>query len=104
VLANLLDNAVKYSPPGSEVTVTVSGDDTTVTLAVEDEGPGIAAGERELVFESFYRGESRVQLRTRGLGIGLAVVRALTDAMGGSVRAEEGRGGGACLVVVLRRA
>ena len=103
VLANLLDNAVKYSPAGSEITVTVSADDPVVSLAVMDEGPGIPAEERERVFESFYRGESPLQLRTRGLGIGLAVVQALTQVMGGSVQAEDSSTGGARLVVRLQR-
>jgi two-component system, OmpR family, sensor histidine kinase KdpD len=103
ILANLLDNAVKYSPVGSQISVTASVDEDRVILAVADEGPGIPAHERDLVFESFYRGESRVQLRTRGLGIGLAVTRALVEGMDGSVRVDATTRHGARLVVSLRR-
>ena len=72
-------------------------------LAVADEGAGIAADERDLVFESFYRGESRAQMRTRGLGIGLAVTRALVEGMDGSVRVDATTRHGARLVVSFRR-
>jgi two-component system OmpR family sensor kinase len=89
LLANLLDNAVKYSPVGSQITVTLDAGRDTVVLAVADEGPGIPADERGQVFESFYRSDSPERLRTRGLGIGLSVVRSLAEAMYGSVYVDD---------------
>lgn len=89
ILSNLFENAVKHSPEGGVVRVTVLGGDW-VTLTVDDEGPGIPAGQSAYVFEWFYRGG-----QTAGLGIGLAICRQLATAMGGTIAAGEGPGGGA---------
>jgi signal transduction histidine kinase len=102
VLLNLLDNAVKYGPKGQEISVALDVREGRVRLAVEDEGPGIPAAERERVFCRFER-LARDKARTvTGTGLGLAVVRELLSAVGGRAFVEEGRGGGACLVVELR--
>jgi two-component system phosphate regulon sensor histidine kinase PhoR len=83
VLVNLIDNAVKYSPEGGDVTVSATSGDGRVRVEVEDEGLGIPAGEQESVFEKFYRGrEAGVP---SGTGLGLYICRELVRRMGGTI-------------------
>ncbi|MBV8066185.1 MAG: HAMP domain-containing histidine kinase [Actinobacteria bacterium] len=88
---NLLENAGKWSAPGSSVEVTLSDGE----LRVRDHGPGIAAEDREHVFDRFYRSTAARSLP--GSGLGLAIVREVAEAHGGTVVAEEAPGGGALL-------
>jgi two-component system, OmpR family, sensor histidine kinase MprB len=88
---NLLENAGKWSEPGSSVEVTLRGGE----LRVRDHGPGIAAEDREHVFDRFYRAPAARALP--GSGLGLAIVREVAEAHGGTVVAEEAPGGGAVL-------
>ena len=88
---NLLENAGKWSVPGSSVEVTVRGGE----LRVRDHGPGIAAEDRDHVFDRFYRAAAARSLP--GSGLGLAIVREVAEAHGGTVVAEEAPGGGAVL-------
>lgn len=93
-LANVLENAAKYAPSGSAITIDARATATMVTLTVTDEGPGIPATEREKVFDLFYR-VTEGDRRPTGTGLGLAIVRGFVEAHGGSVRAlagPEGRG------------
>lgn len=96
LLANLLDNAVRYTPPGGKITVRLSAD-ATPRLVVEDNGPGIPPAARESVFERFYRvtddGES-------GTGLGLAIVREIAGAHGARVWLEQSGPEGGTRVVV----
>jgi two-component system sensor histidine kinase MprB len=90
-VANLLDNAAKWSPPGASVEVRLRGDE----LTVRDHGPGIATEDLPHVFDRFYRAASA---RGRaGSGLGLAIVRQVAEAHGGTVAAEAAPGGGALL-------
>jgi signal transduction histidine kinase len=82
VVLNLLDNGARHSPPGGEVLVTVLARDDVLVLDVSDEGPGIAAAERELVFERFTRGE---RATGGGTGLGLAIARWLVNLHGGTI-------------------
>lgn len=102
ILENLLSNAAKYAPAGTPISITVCRDGDRVVLTVTDEGPGIAAGDRERVFDRFVRLGDRS--RARGAGIGLAVVRQLVEAQRGTVSVEAGPNGGSAFVVVLRAA
>jgi two-component system sensor histidine kinase MprB len=88
---NLIENAGKWTKPGSSVDVTLSGGE----LRVRDHGPGIAPEDREHVFDRFYR--SAAARAMPGSGLGLAIVREVAEAHGGSVSAEEAPGGGALL-------
>jgi len=97
ILLNLLENAVRFAPPGSTVTVSAQRRDNVVDLRVIDHGPGVAERERELVFNEFHRSMSRTE--GEGTGLGLAIVRALTAAHGGTTWCEETPGGGATFVV-----
>jgi signal transduction histidine kinase len=102
VLRALVDNAVKFSPPGSSVRVATREDAAWATIVVSDNGPGIPAAELPHVFERFHRG-SEERATTSGAGLGLSIARELTEKMGGSIRADSG-GGGANFSVRLPRA
>lgn len=100
-LSQLIENAVKYSPDGGEVTISACrAADDRITVAICDRGIGIPDGEHEAIFERFYQvgGERR---RFGGVGLGLYIVRKLLDAQGGSVRARPRAGGGTCFEVSL---
>jgi two-component system sensor histidine kinase KdpD len=99
VLANLLENALHYSPPSELVRVQVSVGASEVLVRVIDRGPGIAPGELERIFEPFQRG-SRTADR-RGAGLGLAIARGFAEANGGRVWAESREGQGATFVLAL---
>jgi two-component system sensor histidine kinase KdpD len=101
VLVNLLENAAKYTPPGTPIELTASACDGEVLLIVQDRGPGLPAHKEEAIFEKFERG--RAEGSTPGVGLGLAICRAIVQAHGGSIRAENRRGGGARFEVVLPR-
>jgi two-component system, OmpR family, sensor histidine kinase KdpD len=98
VVTNLLDNAVRFSPPGGEVMISVAPWHGSVQLRVADQGPGIPVGERERVFEAFYRGDSDER---SGSGLGLAITRAIVLAHGGQIRIEGTPSGGAAVVLEL---
>jgi two-component system sensor histidine kinase MprB len=96
---NLLDNADKFSPPGSPVDVRLAPVDGRARLEVADHGPGIPAEDRERVFDRFYR--SAASRTLPGSGLGLAIVAQVVADHGGSVRAEESEGGGALITLDL---
>jgi two-component system sensor histidine kinase KdpD len=92
VLVNLLENATKYTPPGSPIDVSVNTSDDEVMVEVADRGPGVAAEDAERVFDKFYRvreGEGG------GVGLGLTICRGIVSAHGGRIWVEERPGGGA---------
>jgi two-component system OmpR family sensor kinase len=85
VLNNLLDNAIKFSPPDSSVEIRVHAEAGGATLEVLDRGPGIASADQPQLFERFYRGRASQQEQTSGAGLGLAIVRAVLDGYGASI-------------------
>lgn len=94
-LANLLDNAAKFAPAGSRISLTARIDDDAVALEVTDRGCGIPPGDLQRVFEAFYRGAGPEGRPASGTGLGLAICRAFIEANGGSVAAfSEGEGRG----------
>ena len=93
MLLNLLDNAVKYGPPGQVVTVGLAASDQRARLWVDDQGPGIPAADRERVWVRFWRLERDRGSAVAGTGIGLAVVRELVALHGGRAWAEDGQNG-----------
>jgi two-component system sensor histidine kinase MprB len=92
---NLVDNALKWSPPGGAIEVAVAGGE----VRVRDRGPGIAADDLPLVFDRFYRAADA--RGTPGSGLGLAIVRQVAESHGGSVAAANAPDGGACLTLRL---
>jgi two-component system sensor histidine kinase TctE len=89
LVANLAENAIRYTHAGGHVTVAVKSDGATVTLTVSDDGPGIPAEARSRVFEPFYRASAD----TEGTGLGLAIVREIVVAHRGEITLEPGAGG-----------
>jgi two-component system, OmpR family, sensor kinase len=100
VVANLLSNASKFSPPGTPVVVAVAEREGLAELSVADRGPGVEPGEGERVFERFYRGQSSAG-PTTGSGLGLYIVRRLCEAVGGTVQLDPAYRGGSRFVVRL---
>ena len=99
VAANLIDNAVKYTPPGGRVEATVRRQDGQALLSVRDTGPGIPPDELPLIWNRLFRGDaSRTE---RGLGLGLSLVRAIVEAHGGTVEVESEPGRGSEFTVGL---
>lgn len=104
VLTNLLENAIKYSPEGSTVTVRSELRGTTVRTLVEDDGPGIEARHLPRLFERFYRIDAGRSRQVGGTGLGLAIVKHLAEAMGGAVGVESALGRGSRFWIDLPRA
>jgi two-component system, OmpR family, sensor histidine kinase KdpD len=93
VLVNLLENAAKYTPPESTIGIEARAQADEVVLAVADDGPGLPPGPRELLFRKFERGERESAIP--GVGLGLALCRAIVEAHGGRIEAGDAPGGGA---------
>ena len=105
IIANLSENAFKFSPAGETVTIDAVSDAQTVTLCVADRGPGIAPAERQKVFLPFYQIASPVDDSTnRGVGLGLAICQKLAISMGGSIEFADNPPNGTRALVSLRRA
>jgi signal transduction histidine kinase len=101
VVANLIDNAVKYSPGGGEISVSVSSGDTIGTIEVADRGLGIPTDEQELVFEKFYRLDPAMTNGVGGSGLGLYISRALIRQMGGELAVRSTHGVGSTFSITL---
>jgi two-component system sensor histidine kinase KdpD len=111
VLCNLLENAAKYTPPGTGIRIAGEVADAEVRLVVEDDGPGVPRGQELSIFQKFTRGER--ESATAGVGLGLAVCEAIVQAHGGRIWVEsagvaraggtQGTGTGARFVVALPR-
>jgi two-component system sensor histidine kinase KdpD len=99
VLANLLENASKYTPPGTVITLSAEVLDEHLTVTVADKGPGLPKGREEAVFEKFARGER--ESATPGVGLGLPICRAIIDAHGGRITGRSRPGGGAAFTFTL---
>jgi two-component system sensor histidine kinase VicK len=101
VLRNLLTNAIKYSPEGGHITVQGRGDHRQLLIQVRDEGMGIPPEDLERVFERFYRVENEITQRVGGVGLGLAVCRAIVEAHGGRMWVESSLGVGSTFFFTL---
>ena len=99
VLSNLLENAGKYTPPGSTVGVSAERHGQWLSVAVTDDGPGLPPGQEDAVFEKFTRGER--ESAKPGVGLGLAICRAIVGAHGGTIRAANRLDGGAAFTFTL---
>jgi len=101
VFTNVLDNAVKFSPPGGQVVVDAAAEGSDVIVGVADSGPGIPAEEIPRVFERFYRGRTARANDRTGFGLGLAISQAVVRHHGGEMSVESAPGGGATFRVRL---
>jgi two-component system sensor histidine kinase KdpD len=101
-LVNLLDNAIRFSPPAGCILVRAERVGATVEIEVQDQGPGIPEGAREKIFDMFYTLRQGDRAQGQGTGLGLAICRGMVGAHGGSVTALPGPAGqGSCLRIVL---
>jgi len=100
-IANLVDNAVKYTPRGGRVDVAASADHDSTSIRVADTGPGILEQDLPRIFDRLYRGDQ--SRATRGLGLGLSLVRAYVEAQGGTVSVSSRLGSGTTFTIRLPR-
>lgn len=98
LLVNLISNALRFSPPGSTVTVGLASQGSTVQIWVDDQGPGIPPEQRQRVFEPFWHGQGA---KDTGTGLGLAIARAIALAHGGRLEVAEAPGGGCRMLLGL---
>lgn len=91
---NLVENAIKYTPNGGEVTVRLQSSSAGLTFAIQDSGIGIQSDDMKRLFEKFYRGTNREALSQRGTGLGLAIVKSIAERHGGRVWVESEPGKG----------
>ncbi|MGH9188631.1 MAG: sensor histidine kinase, partial [Acidimicrobiales bacterium] len=104
VVANLLENALRYSPTEGRVTLLARQRGTALVMEVADEGPGIPEEEVGMVFERFYRADASRSSSHGGAGLGLAISRWIVDLHGGEIRVVAGQARGCRIVVVLPEA
>jgi two-component system sensor histidine kinase KdpD len=99
VLVNLIDNAVKYTLPGSPIDIEARAMPSSCLLSISDYGPGIAKSQQSKIFDKFYRGNSETD--QSGVGLGLALCKAIVEAHGGIIRADNRIGKGAEFVIEM---
>jgi two-component system, OmpR family, sensor histidine kinase KdpD len=99
ILSNLLENAAKYTPPGTTITICAAAREDSMTISVADDGPGFPPGDPERLFDKFQRGRSESNIV--GVGLGLAICRAAANLHGGNIRALNNPGGGARFEISL---
>ncbi|MDX6435403.1 MAG: hypothetical protein QOK34_237, partial [Gaiellaceae bacterium] len=101
VVDNLLSNALKFTPPGGSVTVTLERDRDTVLVEVADTGFGISPDDQQRLFTRFFRTETAVKRAIQGTGLGLSIVKAIVEGHGGTIGVESAGGQGATFRVAL---
>lgn len=100
-LANILDNAVKYTPEGGRIDFTVSREPGLVKIVVEDSGIGIPKSQKSRLFTKFFRAENAVSVQTAGTGLGLYMVKKIIDRHGGKIAVESTEGKGTTFIITL---
>jgi signal transduction histidine kinase len=101
LILNLVDNAIKYTPAGGQITIRVAGGDRSAILEVVDTGVGISSQALPHIFKRFYRADKARSRNSRGAGLGLAIVRATCDAHKGEIRVLSTEGLGSSFFVEL---
>jgi PAS domain S-box-containing protein len=101
LLDNLISNAIKFTPGGGLVSVSVDSSGDSAVIEVRDSGLGISAEEQEQLFERFFRTRSATELAIAGTGLGLSIVKAIVDAHGGTISVESAEGKGTTFRVAL---
>jgi len=100
LLANLLDNAIKFTPAGGKISITLASEKKSAVLSVADNGPGIPRKDRERIFDRFYRGDASRSIS--GNGLGLALVKSIAEKHNGFVTMNSDGKNGSCFVVTLK--
>jgi len=103
ILYNLLDNAAKYSPPGSQIKVSANAEPERLVIGVSDHGKGLSSSEQARIFGPFQRLENSRPDQARGAGLGLMVCRRLVEAHGGEIWVESKKGRGSTFFFSLPR-
>jgi two-component system sensor histidine kinase KdpD len=98
IFVNLIENACKYTSPGTPIEARATRERDVVVIEFRDHGPGIPAGCEEKLFEKFYRGS---HVGVSGAGLGLPICRGIAEAHGGSIRAENAAGGGVLFHIIV---
>jgi two-component system OmpR family sensor kinase len=98
LLKNLVDNAIRYTPDGGRIDLSAAAGKDGATLRVEDTGPGIRPEDRERAFDPFHRA---TQTDGGGSGLGLSIVKAIVDRLGGGICLDESPSGGLAVVVTM---
>jgi two-component system sensor histidine kinase KdpD len=101
VLVNLLDNAIRYTPKGSQIIISAVRCEGRAEIRIADNGPGLRPGSESKVFEKFFRGKMVVADGQRGIGLGLAICQGIVQAHGGEIRAANRPGGGVEFIISL---
>lgn len=101
VIVNIVDNAVKYTPPGSSITVTAGKDGSMAKVQIADTGKGISEEEKTKIFDKFYCGTNKIADNRRSLGLGLYLCKAIVEAHGGSIRVDDNHPQGAVFCFTL---
>jgi PAS domain S-box-containing protein len=101
VFDNLITNAIKFTPEGGHIQVSIKADGGQATIEVSDSGPGIAAGEQRHLFERFFRASNARAEHIQGVGLGLAIVKVIVEMHGGSITVESEEGSGSVFRVQL---
>jgi signal transduction histidine kinase len=101
ILALLIDNAVKFSPPDSPITVRVTEAEDAVHISIEDQGPGVPPGEEERIFEPFYQADRSSTRKKGGVGLGLHLASKMATMVGGRLALDRDRENGATFVLSL---
>ncbi len=103
VLANLLSNAIQYTRPGGQVTVTVRSDNDSAIVAVEDTGAGIPESDLPLIFDRFHRVDTARSRKSGGSGLGLSICRSIVEAHGGTITVSSAVDHGSTFIVTIPR-
>ncbi len=103
VVNNLIDNAIKYSPKESSLSIMLSSEHNHALIAVKDEGPGIDESEKKKVFEKFYRTGNDATRRAKGTGLGLYLVNRIVSVHHGSIIIRNNQPKGAIFVVEIKQ-
>lgn len=104
VLSNIINNAIRHTPVGKKINVSLAGSDEIVNLSVADEGPGINSEDLPFIFDRFYRGSKSRNRSDGGAGLGLAIAKSLVEAHGGKIEVRCIPGGGSIFTITLSKA
>lgn len=101
VIINIVDNAVRYTPPGSHITIRSCRENNMAVVYIEDNGNGISDEDKEHVFDKFYSGTNRIADNRRSIGLGLYLCKAIIEAHGGTITVRDNNPAGAVFVFTL---